>query len=87
MRFFVLIVQILRFPSLVPFLSLSGKIPRRNQRRTKEQPKNSKLQKVLFIKIAVSYTFLIPCPKTPRDDREKTERTPKYLPAYKSVVY
>ena len=29
-----------------------------NQRRTKERPKNSKLEKVLFIKIGISFAFL-----------------------------
>ena len=48
-----------------------------NQRRTKEQPKNSKLQKVLFVKIAVSFTSLIPCLITPTDDRENSDSTPR----------
>ena len=47
--------------------------------RTKERPKNSKLQKSTFIKIAVSFPSLIPCLIPPRDDREKTERTPTHL--------
>jgi hypothetical protein len=38
---------------------------------------------VLFIKIAISFTSLIPCLIPPTDDREKTERTPHQLPAYK----
>ena len=33
-------------------------------------------QKVLFIKIAVSFTSLIPSPILPTDNREKSERTP-----------
>ena len=48
-----------------------------NQGRTKERPKNSENQKVLFIKIAVSFPFLLPCPIPPTDNRETTERTPK----------
>ena len=57
-----------------------------NQRRTKEQPKNSKLQKVLFIKIAVSFTSLIPCLIPPRELRETTEGRPKELPVTKPVT-
>ena len=45
--------------------------------RTKEQPKNSKIQKRLFIKIAVSFPSLIPCLIPPTDDRENTERRAK----------
>ena len=48
-----------------------------NQGRTKERPKNSENQKVLFIKIAVSFTSLIPCLVLPREHRETTEGTPK----------
>ena len=47
-----------------------------NQRRTKERPKNAKSQNVRFIKIAVSFTSLIPTLVPPTDDRETTERTP-----------
>ena len=45
-----------------------------NQGRTKERPKNSQTEKVRFINIAVSFTSIILCLKTPRDDRENTER-------------
>ena len=45
------IVRFLRFPSLFPYLSPSGKRPRRNQRRTKERPKNSESIEVRFVKI------------------------------------
>ena len=48
-----------------------------NQRQTKDEPKNSQTQKVLFIKIAVSFTSLIPCLVLPRELRETTEGTPK----------
>ena len=48
-----------------------------NQRQTKDEPKNSQTQKVLFIKIANSFTSLIPCLVLPREHREMTERTPK----------
>ena len=52
----------------------------KDQRRTKEEPRNDQRtpnhQNVLFIKIAISFTSLIPCLKTPTDEREKTERTP-----------
>ena len=48
-----------------------------NQGRTKERPKNSENQKVLFIKIAFSFPSLILCLIPPTDDREKTERRAK----------
>ena len=40
-------------------------------------------QKSTFLKIPISFTSLIPCPLPPRDEREKTERTPTQLPANK----
>ena len=40
----------LRFPSLVPSLSVSCKRPTNNQRRTKDEPKNSKIEKSTFLK-------------------------------------
>ena len=83
MRLFVLMVQLLRFPSLVPSLLLSGKRPRTNQRRTNLHPKNSKTKNVRFIKITLSFTPLIPSLILPTDEREKTERTPTQLPTYK----
>ena len=48
-----------------------------NQGRTKNEPKNAEPQKVLFIKIAVSFLSLIPCLILPTDDRETTERRAK----------
>ena len=48
-----------------------------NQGRTKERPKNSETQKSTFIKIAVSFTSLIPTLIPPRELRETTEGTPK----------
>ena len=54
-----------------------------NQGRTKDEPKNSKIEKSTFLKIAVSFTSLIPSLKTPTDDREMTERTPTELPVTK----
>ena len=41
--------------------------------------KRTPIQKVLFVKIAVSFFFLIPCLTLPRDDRENTERAPHQL--------
>ena len=77
----------LRFPSLVPYIYTSDKRPRMNQRRTKERPKNSKLEKVLFIKIGISFAFLIPTLILPRELRATTERTPTQLPAYKKCCF
>ena len=48
--------------------------------RTKDEPKNSKIEKSTFIKIAVSFTSLIPCLILPRELREMTEITPTELP-------
>ena len=36
-------------------------------------------KKVHFLKIAISFTSLIPSPISPTDDRETTERTPTQL--------
>ena len=58
----------------------------KDQGRTKERPKNSQTQKVLFIKIAFSFPSLILCLIPPTDDRETTERTPTQLPPTKSAV-
>ena len=38
---------------------------------------------MLIIKIAVSFTFLIPSPISPTDERETSDRTPTQLPANK----
>ena len=63
----------------------------KDQGRTKERPKNSertpKQEKSSFIKIAISFTSLIPCLILPTDDREKTERTPHQLPAHKKCCF
>ena len=52
----------------------------KDQGRTKEEPRNdqrtSNHQKMLFIKIAVSFTSLIPCMVLPRELRETAEGTP-----------
>ena len=58
-----------------------------NQRRTKERPKNAEIENVRFVKIALSFFSLIPCLKTPSDDRENSERTPTQLPAYKKCFF
>ena len=44
--------------------------------RTKDEPKNAKLQNMRFIKIDVSFSSLIPYLIPPTDDRENSERTP-----------
>ena len=44
---------------------------------TKDEPKNSKIEKSTFLKMTVSFTSLIPSLKTPTDDREMTDRTPR----------
>ena len=79
--------QFLRYPLVVPSLYLPYQRPRMNQGRSKEQPKNSQTQKVLFIKISVSFLSLIPCLIPPTDDRENSERTPTQLPVYKKCFF
>ena len=73
----------------------------KDQGRTNEEPKNDQRnnrsstceirtpnhQKVLFIKIAVSFTSLLPCLIPPTDDRENTERTPTQFPASKKARF
>lgn len=44
-------------------------------------------QKVSILKIAFSFPFLILSYKTPTDDPEKTERTPREDPLTKSAFY
>ena len=44
-------------------------------------------QKVLFLKIPISFTSLIPCLLPPREEREATELTPTQLPANKKCCF
>ena len=57
-------------------LHLSNPPQVKDQGRTKDEPRNTQRtpnpQKVLFIKIAVSFTSLIPCLIPPRELRETT---------------
>ena len=46
-----------------------------------------KRKKVLFVKIAISFPFLIPCPILPREHRPTTERTPTQLPVTKKCFF
>ena len=70
----------------LPYLSRA-----KDQVRTKEEPRMNlrtpNHQKVLFVKIALSFTSLIPCLIPPTDDRENTEKTPTQLPASKKVLF
>ena len=77
---YISLALLLIFP---PFVPPPFNLGSKNQRRTKERPNNSQTQKSTFIKIAVSFTSLIPCPILPREHRPTTERTPHQLPAYK----
>ena len=56
----------------------------KDQGETKDEPmmnlRTPNHQKSTFVKIAVSFTSLIPSLKTPTNDREMTERTPTELP-------
>ena len=62
-----------------------------DQGETKEEPRNDQRtpnhQKVLFIKIAVSFTSLLPCPILPRELRLTTEKTPTQLPASPKALF
>jgi hypothetical protein len=63
----------LRFlPLYLPYL-----LRTKDQRWTKEHRRNSQTEKVLFVKIAVSFPFLIPCLIPPSEHRANTERTPR----------
>ena len=68
---------LINISSLVPYICAPCQRPRRNQRKTKEPPKKSEPQKVLFLKIAVSFSSLIPSLKIPTNDRENSESTPR----------
>ena len=63
----------------------------KDQRRTKEEPRMNQRtpnhQKSTFVKIAVSFTSLIPFPILPTDNREKTDRTPTQLPASPKALF
>ena len=63
----------------------------KDQGETKEEPRNDQRtpnhQKVLFIKIAVSFTSLIPSLIPPRELRENTDRTPPQLPASPKALF
>ena len=63
----------------------------KDQRRTKEEPRNDQRtpnhQNVLFVKIAIYFTSLIPSPISPTDDREKSDRTPTQLPASPKALF
>ena len=63
----------------------------KDQRRTKDKPRNdlrtTNHQKVLFIKIAISFTSLIPSSIPPTDDRETTDRKPIQLPASPKALF
>ena len=66
----------LRFLPAVPSLCPSGKRPKTNQGRTKDEPRNyqrtSKYKKCCLLRLP--FPFLIPCLISPREDREMTER-------------
>ena len=86
MRFFYSAFIKISFPytSLIPFLSKTKDeiiVRAKGEIRTKDEPKNPKIQKVLFVKVAVSFTSLIPCLIPPTDDRENTERRAKFYRA------
>ena len=63
----------------------------KDQGETKEEPRNDQRtpnhQKVLFIKIVVSFTSLIPSLIPPREHRPTTEKTPTQLPASKKALF
>ena len=89
---------LLIFLPLVPYIYTSCQRPTKNQRRnnrssplgeirTKEGPKNSKTEKVLFIKIIILFPSLIPCFILPRELRPTTESTPTQLRTNKKCFF
>ena len=67
-------------------------LPRvKDQGRTKDEPRMNQRtpnhQKVHFIKIVISFMFLIPYLIPPSDDREKTEGTPHQLRTSKKCIF
>ncbi len=58
-----------------------------NQGRTKDEPRNAEIENVRFVKIAVSFTSLIPSAIPPREHRPTTEKTPTQLPASKKALF
>ena len=62
----------------------------KDQRRTKEEPMNDlrtpNHQKVLFIKIAILFSSLIPSLILPTDEREKSGRTTTELPVIPKCI-
>jgi hypothetical protein len=61
----------------------------KDQGRTKDEPRMNLRtpyhKKVRFIKIAISFSSLIPCLIPPSDDRLTTEKTPTQLPTTKNL--
>ena len=61
----------------------------KDQGETKDEPRMNlrtpNHQKMLFIKIAVPFSSLIPCLVLPREHRETTERAPHQLLVTKSA--
>ncbi len=57
---FLLLVLLLRFCSLVPYIYAPCKRPTKNQGRTKERPKNSESGNVRFIKIIAFLKICLP---------------------------
>ena len=51
----------------------------RNNRSSTREIRTPNYQNVLFVKIAISFTSLIPSPILPTDDRETTERRAREL--------
>ena len=48
---------------------------------------NSEMQKVRFIKIVISFMFLIPCLVPPSEHRENSERRAHQLPMTKKALF
>ena len=59
----------------------------RNNRSSTREIRTPNYQNVLFVKIAISFTSLIPSPILPTDNRENTERRPTQLPASPKALF
>ena len=80
------------FPCPFPVFTLSKtkdepRMNLRNNRSSTREIRTPKQEKSSFIKIAISFTSLIPSPIPPTDDRENTDSTPTQLPAHKKCCF
>lgn len=71
------------FPALRTHRSLREPLPQFRCHHLALATQLALAQKALFLRFSFSFTSLIPCLLSPREEREKTERTTAQLPANK----